>query len=172
MSRDCNPSLEDFLVGNWESGFRRRDANDLLAMLWTWQRADISANEFYSGNLVKALDAIAADAIVMPSETDLYFTVEDNRCEVAVMPKAALRPIPPIWAIAPATRRKTRKTPNLSTTRCANSWRAEQLAAWGETPLSARRCDADRSGCHCSVICLVYAHSAHRNNVDRGNRPR
>jgi homoserine O-acetyltransferase/O-succinyltransferase len=27
-------SLEDFLVGNWEGGFRRRDANDLLAMLW------------------------------------------------------------------------------------------------------------------------------------------
>jgi len=26
-------SLEDFLVGNWEGGFRRRDANDLLAML-------------------------------------------------------------------------------------------------------------------------------------------
>jgi len=90
-------SLEDFLVGNWEAGFRRRDANDLLAMLWTWQHADISANELYGGDLGKALGAITADAMVMPSETDLYFTVEDNRREVARMPRAELRPIPSIW---------------------------------------------------------------------------
>jgi homoserine O-acetyltransferase/O-succinyltransferase len=90
-------SLEDFLVGSWEAGFRRRDANDLLAMLWMWQRADISANELYGGDLTKALGAITAKAIVMPCETDLYFTVEDNRREVARMPRAELRPIPSIW---------------------------------------------------------------------------
>ncbi|MBV8336423.1 MAG: hypothetical protein JO358_13465 [Alphaproteobacteria bacterium] len=33
----------------------------------------------------------------MPSKTDLYFTVDDNRREVALMPKAELRPIPSIW---------------------------------------------------------------------------
>ena len=90
-------SLEDFLVGGWEANFRRRDANDLLAMLWTWQHADISANELYGGDLAKALGAIRARAFVMPSETDLYFTVEDNRREVARMPNAELRPIPSIW---------------------------------------------------------------------------
>ncbi len=90
-------SLEDFLVASWEAGFRRRDANDLLAMLWMWQHADISANERYRGDLKKALGAITADAIVMPCETDLYFTVEDNRREVAQMPCAELRPIPSIW---------------------------------------------------------------------------
>jgi homoserine O-acetyltransferase len=90
-------SLEDFLVGNWEAGFRRRNANDLLAMLWTWQHADISANELYDGDLGKALGAITADALVMPCETDLYFTVEDSRREVARMPRAELRPIPSIW---------------------------------------------------------------------------
>jgi homoserine O-acetyltransferase/O-succinyltransferase len=90
-------SLEDFLVASWEMNFRRRDANDLLAMLWTWQHADISANELYGGDLDMALAAITADAMVMPSETDLYFTVEDNRCEVARMPHAELRPIPSIW---------------------------------------------------------------------------
>jgi len=90
-------SLEDFLIGNWEGGFRRRDANDLLAMLRTWQMADISVNELYQGDLAKALGAIKAKAIVMPSETDLYFTVEDNRREVARMPNAELRPIPSIW---------------------------------------------------------------------------
>ncbi|MBV9555156.1 MAG: alpha/beta fold hydrolase [Alphaproteobacteria bacterium] len=90
-------SLEDFLVGSWEANFRRRDANDLLAMLWTWQHADISANELYRGDLDKALSAITARALVMPCETDLYFTVEDNRREVAQMPNAELRPIPSIW---------------------------------------------------------------------------
>jgi hypothetical protein len=66
-------------------------------MLWTWQHADISANELYSGDLDKALGAITVDATVMPCETDLYFTVEDNRREVARMQKAELRPIPSIW---------------------------------------------------------------------------
>ena len=33
----------------------------------------------------------------MPSETDLYFTVEDSRREAARMPRAELRPIPSIW---------------------------------------------------------------------------
>ena len=90
-------SLEDFLIGSWEANFRRRDANDLLAMLWMWQRADISANELYNGDLGKALGAITADAMIMPCETDLYFTVEDNRREVARMKRAELRPIPSIW---------------------------------------------------------------------------
>ena len=66
-------------------------------MLWMWQRADISANELYGGDLDKALGAITADALVMPSATDLYFTVEDNRREAARMPRAELRPIPSIW---------------------------------------------------------------------------
>jgi len=49
------------------------------------------------GDLDKALGAITADATVMPCETDLYFTVEDNRREVARMQKAEWRPIPSIW---------------------------------------------------------------------------
>jgi homoserine O-acetyltransferase/O-succinyltransferase len=89
-------SLEDYLVGDWEGGFAR-DANDLLAMLWAWQQGDISANELYKGNLKKALGSIRAKAFVMPGETDLYFTVEDIRREVAQMPNAELRPIPSIW---------------------------------------------------------------------------
>jgi homoserine O-acetyltransferase len=89
-------SLEDFLIVDWEGGFAG-DANDLLAMLWTWQHADISANEIYGGDLKKALGSIRALAFVMPGETDLYFTVEDNRREVALMPRAELRSIPSIW---------------------------------------------------------------------------
>ena len=53
--------------------------------------------------------AITAEAIVMPSETDLYFTVDDNRREVALMPKAELRPVPSIWGHRAGTRRKSRR---------------------------------------------------------------
>jgi hypothetical protein len=66
-------------------------------MIWTWQHADISANELYGGELAKALGAITADALIMPSTTDLYFTVADNEREVAHMRRAELRPIPSIW---------------------------------------------------------------------------
>jgi len=55
-----------------------RDANNLLAQLWTWQKADTSDNEIYRGNLAIALGAIKAKALIMPSETDRYFMVEDK----------------------------------------------------------------------------------------------
>jgi homoserine O-acetyltransferase len=89
-------SLEDS-IRFLEGYFRRRDANDLLAMLWTWQHADISANDFYRGDFAAALRAIQARAIVMPGDTDLYFRVRDNEREVEQMPNAELRPIPSIW---------------------------------------------------------------------------
>ena len=90
-------SLEDFLIAGWEANYLRRDANNLLAMIWTWQNADISANELYHGDLENALGAISADALIMPSTTDLYFTVADNEREVRHMRHAELRPIPSIW---------------------------------------------------------------------------
>jgi homoserine O-acetyltransferase len=45
-------SMED-AVRFLEGYFRRRDANDLLAMLRTWQHADISANERYKGDFAE-----------------------------------------------------------------------------------------------------------------------
>lgn len=90
-------SLEDYIVGGWEERFLQKDANDLLAMAWSWQNADISANTLYDGDFHKALGAIKARAIVMPSETDQYFPVADNEIEVGFMPNAELRPIPSIW---------------------------------------------------------------------------
>jgi len=90
-------SLEDFLVGFWEGFFLPKDANNLLAMLWTWQHADISANELYNGNFEHALAAIKARTFVMPGQTDLYFPPEDSEYEVGNMPNADLIPIPSIW---------------------------------------------------------------------------
>src|SRR5262249_19540742 len=89
-------SLEDFLImaeGSRLSG----DANNFLAMLWSWQHADISANALYNGDFGRALGAITARAIVMPCQTDLYFPPEDNALEVRHMPHAELRPIPSLW---------------------------------------------------------------------------
>jgi homoserine O-acetyltransferase len=92
-------TFED-VIGASEARYLQRDANDLLAMLWTWQHADISANPRHNGDFVAALRAITPRAIVMPGETDLYFRVRDNEIEVAEMPNAELRPIPSIWGHA------------------------------------------------------------------------
>ncbi|MBU2534237.1 MAG: alpha/beta fold hydrolase [Alphaproteobacteria bacterium] len=90
-------SLEDFLVRAWEGNFLRRDAADLLSMIETWYNSDISDNPIYHGNLARALGAIKARAIIMPSSTDLYFPVADSEIETAQMPNAELRPIESIW---------------------------------------------------------------------------
>jgi homoserine O-acetyltransferase/O-succinyltransferase len=90
-------SLEDFLIGFWENLFFRRDANNLLTMLWTWQQGDISNNELYHGNFEAALNAIKAKAIVISGKHDLYFPPEDNRYEVAQMPNAEFRQTDSIW---------------------------------------------------------------------------
>jgi homoserine O-acetyltransferase len=90
-------SLEDYLVRAWEGNFLRRAAEDLLSMIETWVQSDISDNTTYNGNLEAALGAITARSIVMPSTTDLYFTVVDSEAETRLMPNAELRPIASIW---------------------------------------------------------------------------
>jgi homoserine O-acetyltransferase/O-succinyltransferase len=90
-------SLEDFLVRYWEGMYLGRDANNLLAMIATWQRADVSANERYAGDFAAAMAAIAADVLVMPGRTDLYFPPEDSEIEVAHLARGELRVIPSVW---------------------------------------------------------------------------
>ena len=83
-------SIED-VVKFTEGYFMRRDANDLLGMLWTWQHADISLNRKYDGEFVAALNSITAKAVIMPGSTDLYFTVADSEVEQQHMANAELR---------------------------------------------------------------------------------
>lgn len=90
-------SLEDFLIMSWEANFLRRDANNLIAHMWTWQYANIAVNDRYQGDFQAALGAITANALIMPSVTDLYFQVEDNRLEVQSMSRARLMPIESVW---------------------------------------------------------------------------
>jgi homoserine O-acetyltransferase len=90
-------TVEDFLVNWWEWLFQQRDANNLLALIWTWQHGDVSANPVYNGDFAKALGAIQARAIVMPCNTDMYFPPEDNEEEVRLMKRAELRVIDSVW---------------------------------------------------------------------------
>jgi homoserine O-acetyltransferase/O-succinyltransferase len=90
-------SLEDYLVRGWEGNFLRRQPEDLISMIDTWMQSDISDNSMYSGDLGRALGSIKARSIIMPSTTDLYFTVADSEIETRQMPNAELRPIVSIW---------------------------------------------------------------------------
>ncbi len=90
-------SLEDYLVRDWEASFLKRDANNLISMIETWKRSDISANEVYRGDIERALAAIEARTLVMPCTTDFYFTAEDAQAEARQIPRARFCPIPSIW---------------------------------------------------------------------------
>ena len=85
------------LLDDWERDHLTWDANDLLAKLWSWQKADIGANATYSGNFYRALAAIKARAILVPCTTDLYFPPEDNKIEAQHMPNSSLRPFDSPW---------------------------------------------------------------------------
>jgi homoserine O-acetyltransferase/O-succinyltransferase len=90
--------LEDFLVAFWEGFFLdRRDPNNLLTMLWTWQKGDIGATPGFDGDHVKALKAIKAKTIALPAQKDLYFPPEDEEYAVSHMSNAELRVIPGVW---------------------------------------------------------------------------
>ena len=91
-------SLEDYLVAFWEGRRLFADANDFLAMLRTWQNADISAERQVQRRLRQGAGRHhRPKAIVMPGRTDLYFPPEDNEIEVSMMPNAEFRPIESIW---------------------------------------------------------------------------
>ena len=90
-------SLDDFLIAYWEGMFLQREPNDLLAMIDTWQQADISANDTFNGDFEKALGAIMAKTYVMPGQTDMYFPPEDGEYEAKHIAGAEFRPIPSLW---------------------------------------------------------------------------
>jgi homoserine O-acetyltransferase len=91
-------TLEDFLVGFWEGFFLdRRDPNNLLTMLWTWQNGDIGKTPGFDGDHVKALQSIKARTIALPALKDLYFPPEDEEYAVSHMSNAELRVIPGVW---------------------------------------------------------------------------
>jgi homoserine O-acetyltransferase len=88
--------LEDYLTRAWEPSYRRRHPADLLTMLRTWMACDVSAAQ-HGGDLARALGAIRAHTLVLPSASDLYFPAEDCAAEASAIPGAQLLTIPSIW---------------------------------------------------------------------------
>jgi homoserine O-acetyltransferase len=84
------------LLAYWEDDHLQQDANDLLCVLDTWQSADPAKLPGFADRET-ALSSLRARAIVMPSSTDLYFTVEDARYEASLMPSAELRVLVSDW---------------------------------------------------------------------------
>ncbi|AFY73280.1 homoserine acetyltransferase [Synechococcus sp. PCC 7502] len=90
-------SLADYLERGWEANYRKRDPRNLIAMIDTWLRCDVSDNPIYKGDYALALASIQAETLVMPSASDLYFTPADCQREANMIPKAKYQVIASIW---------------------------------------------------------------------------
>ena len=73
MVRRDTYSLKYGMSGIRSADMVSPDPDDLLAMLYTWQSGDVSAQEPYDGDFAAAMKGIKAKALVMPCRTDLYF---------------------------------------------------------------------------------------------------
>jgi len=82
-------SVDDFQVGFMEGLFTQMDPNNLLTMMWKWQRGDVSRHT--GGDLAAALARIEALTFVMPIDTDMFFAVEDCRREQALIRRSEFR---------------------------------------------------------------------------------
>lgn len=73
------------------------DANDLILQMRTWEKHDVGTTPGFGGNTEAALRSIKTPLLYMPSETDLYFPLEDARYEAQFIPGVTLKPIPSVW---------------------------------------------------------------------------
>ncbi|KAK4632376.1 putative acyltransferase [Fulvia fulva] len=91
--------IEDFMLNFWEPWALSKDPDNMVAMLYTWQAGDCSAQEPYNGDFDAAMKGIKAKALVLPAQTDLYFPPEDSEDEVARMNPGIGKciPFPSIW---------------------------------------------------------------------------
>lgn len=80
------------LVAAWQADHLDFDPDDLLTMIGTWQNAN-PQNLIPGLGLAEALGRIRARTIVMPCDTDAYFTVKESAIEVSLIPNAELRVI-------------------------------------------------------------------------------
>ncbi len=93
-SRGTLEHVADF----WEPFFLRRDANDLLSQLWTWEAADVSADPAtHGGDLAAALGAVKARTIIVPVDHDRYFPPVDSHAEARLIPGAEVRVVASAW---------------------------------------------------------------------------
>lgn len=82
------------------NSFRTRfsaDANDYILQARTWERHDVGTTPGFGGGVENALRSIKVPFLYMPSETDLYFPINDARYEQAFIPTVTFKPIPSLW---------------------------------------------------------------------------
>ncbi|WP_120006659.1 alpha/beta fold hydrolase [Nesterenkonia muleiensis] len=79
-------SPQNVLAG-WGKEHQEHSAYDLMASLQMWRRADLGASR---GGLEAGLGAVVAPTILMPSTSDAYFTLGENRAEVEHLPHGRL----------------------------------------------------------------------------------
>jgi homoserine O-acetyltransferase len=89
--------VEDFIVNDWGAFLARTHPDDHIAMLDAWQHADISHDPRYVGELDRALAAIRARCLVMPSTTDMYFSAAEIVNEAKQIHDARIHPIETVW---------------------------------------------------------------------------
>ncbi|MCG7198367.1 alpha/beta fold hydrolase [Marinobacter pelagius] len=77
----------------WERDHQAQDANDLLAVLDTWQSGDISDNPVLGGDYLGALARLSMPTAMLPGSTDLYFTEADAWNDARAMPGARCEPL-------------------------------------------------------------------------------
>ena len=68
----------------------------MLVLLKTWQTGDVSRVR-HNGDLQACLKDVKAKMLVMPCETDLYFTPEDCRDDVELLMNGQLEVIKSVW---------------------------------------------------------------------------
>ena len=94
---DMGSSLEEVLQRLRTGFIPGADANDLILQMRTWEQHDVSRTGTFNGDLRAALGSIRAQVLYMPSETDLYFPLNDARYEAQLMRHCRLVPIPSLW---------------------------------------------------------------------------
>ena len=78
------------VIGNIKNLFQPWVPANLYAQTLTWMSADVSNNPSFNGDLESALRAIDIPFLMLPSETDMYFRVEDNEAELPHIPLGQL----------------------------------------------------------------------------------
>ncbi|MDF2181939.1 alpha/beta fold hydrolase [Neptuniibacter sp. CAU 1671] len=79
--------VDEFMTGY----FAPMDPNNLLRMIWKWQRADVSRHT--AGDLAAALGRIKAKTFVMPISHDMFFPPADAQAEQQLIPDSEFRPL-------------------------------------------------------------------------------
>jgi homoserine O-acetyltransferase len=86
------------VVNNYRTHFiPGADANNLILQMRTWQQHNVGNTPGFNGDVEAALKSIKVPFLYMPSETDLYFPINDAKYEQAFISTVTFKPIPSLW---------------------------------------------------------------------------